>query len=465
MTLFGRLSFPRGSQKYQVIVEALERAVRDGALAPGQRLPTHRELAKQVGVTVGTVTRAYEEAGRRGLVQGTVGRGTFVLARDSTTAEAAVHVRRGDIEFDLGVNYPALPDDLAETKIIKQTLADIASEWDLASLFRHQPHAGLVRHREAGALLLERSGLGVSPDTVAICAGTQHALSVILTATCKPGDTVLTEELTYPGLRSLAAERGLRLHGVSMDNEGLHPGALEAAIRSTRANVLYTVPTVQNPTTATMSETRRQAIADIARRHDLRIIEDNVYGMLVFPAQPPLALFAPERTFHILSASKIMAAGLRIAWLYVPQHEIPRVQAAIRTSIWMAPPLMAEIAGRWVVDGTADTLLAMKRKEAVARQALAREVLRGKRVQANQYGYHLWLDLPPRWHGDDFAEQALNRGVAVTPASAFYIGSGSPTAGVRISLHSIRETDQLTRGLERLRALLDGEERQSWVAL
>lgn len=465
MTLFGRLSFARGRQKYQVIVEALDRAVRDGTVAPGLRLPTHRDLAKQLGVTVGTVTKAYDEAARRGLVQGTVGRGTFVLARESLPTEAAVHVRRGDIEFDLGVNYPALPDDLAETKILKKTLAEIASEWELAPLLRHQDHIGLLRHREAGALLLERAGLGVSPDTIAICAGTQHALSVILAATCKPGDVLLTEDMTYPGLRALAAERGLRLHGVSMDNEGIHPGALDVACRATRARVLYTVPTVQNPTTVTMSDERRAAIADVARRHDLRIVEDNVYGMLVFPAPPPLALFAPERTFHILSSSKIMAAGLRIAWLYLPQPELARVQAAIRTSIWMAPPLMAEIAGRWIVDGTLDSLLAMKRKEAVARQALAREILRGKRLQANQYGYHLWLDLPNRWRGDDFAEQAMNRGVAVTPASAFHVGPGAPPAGVRISLHSIRETDQLTRGLERLRAVLDGEERQSSVAL
>ncbi len=433
--------------RYIAIAEALARDLQAGRLRPGARLPTHRDLADQLGLTVGTVTRAYAEAARRGLVSGEVGRGTFVRAPGlelQTMTEAAEVV-------DLSFNQP--PNGGPETRqLMADTLTTIAARADLDRLLAYPPDGGHVEHRAAGAAWIASAGLDATADNVVVSSGIQHGLTALLAALLAPGDLLVTEALTYPGMKSLAALLHVRLHGLAMDEHGLRPEAFEAACRGGAVKALYCVPTLHNPTAAVMPDERRREVAEIARRHGVLLIEDDVHGPLHPTAPAPLCTHAPELGYFLRGTGKCLTPGLRIGYILAPRARVARVAASIRTTTWMAPPLMAEVAATWLREGDAARHQARQRAEAAARQALAARAFAGLRFHAQPHGYHLWLHLPEPWRSETFAEEAARRGVRVTPSQAFLVGRGSPPHAVRVCLGAPRERATLERGL---RALLE----------
>jgi DNA-binding transcriptional MocR family regulator len=432
---------------YQGIADALAEDLAAGRLPEGARLPTHRELAERLGVTVGTVSRAYAEASRRGLLSGEVGRGTFV--RSSAEPDAGSHAGF----LDLGVNVPALPADDPVRAALQETLAQLAARPDLGRLMAYPPDGGLPTHREAGAAWIERSGLEADPEHVLVCSGSQHAVTILLQTLLQPGDVLLAEELTYPGLKSVAALLRLRLQGLPLDREGLRPEAFEDACRA-GSRVLYTVPTIQNPTTSVMPAGRRREIARIARAYGAWVIEDDIHALLPDERPRPIAAEAGERCFYLSSTSKSLAPGLRTSYLLAPAEHVDRLAAAARATTWGSAPLLAEVAARWIREGRADQILLGRRREAQARQALAREALAGVRFDAHPCGYHCWLQLPDPWRSESFAAEARRRGVGVAPAEAFVAGRGSAPHAVRLSLGAARTRAELASALATLAGLL-----------
>jgi DNA-binding transcriptional MocR family regulator len=214
-------------------------------------------------------------------------------------------------------------------------------------------------------------------------------------------------------------------------------------------------PTVHNPTTATMSLARREAIVALARRHDLIVIEDDVYGRLPEVRPPPVAALAPERTVHIASGSKSVAPGLRVGVLHSPAPLFERIADAQHDLFLTCPPLLAELFARLVSDGTAERLAARQRLEAAARQRIAREVLRERAYQAQSTSYHLWLPLPAPWRTTAFVEAVAERGVAVDPAIAFAVERVDAPHAVRVSLSAAAGHNRLRRGLQILAETLD----------
>lgn len=443
-----------GKARYAAIVEALARDVASGRLPEGARLPTHRELADTLGVAIGTVTRAYSEAERRGLVRGEVGRGTFVgpaPLRAATFVPGAP--RTGVVDLALNVPVEGVVPDLAAA------LRALARRSDVGELLRYQPHAGAARHRAAGAAWATRYGVEAEPEQVLVCAGAQHAMVTIFSALAKPGDRVLTEALTYPGMKALSNLLHLPLEGVAMDADGMRVDALEEALTRSGARFLYCMPTIHNPTGSVLPSARRRAIAELARRHDVAIIEDDVHRFLATDAPPPLAHFAPERTYHIAGTSKALAGGLRVAFVTAPRNAVDQVARSIWATTWMAAPITAELAATWIEDGTADRVIAAQRREATARQAIARRLLRGAGGAAahalgDPRALHLWLALPEPWSGESFARAVLERGVAIAPAELFAVGRGDVPPAVRLGLGAARDHRELERALGVLRDTL-----------
>jgi DNA-binding transcriptional MocR family regulator len=443
-------SLPAAGPRYLALADVIERDVRSGALAPGDRLPPQRAVAERLGLDLTTVTRAYAEARSRGLVSGHVGRGTFVLASAPAGAPAAAD-DGGTVNLSLNVP-PAAVTALAGDAMAR-TLAALDAP-RLEELARYQPNAGRPEHREAGAAWLARRGLAAGADRVTVCSGSQHALTVLLLTLLEPGDAVMAESLTYPAFRALAGMLRLRLRGVEMDEEGITPGAFRAACGE-GCRVLYTVPTYQNPTAAVMGEPRRREIAAIAREHGVAIIEDDVYGVMASDSPPPLSALAPELGWFVSGMSKAVAPGLRIAYLLAPDAaSADRMGAAVGLTTWMAPPLMADVAAAWISDGTAARLLDVARRESAARQKLAARVLGGHVFRAAPESYHLWLPLPPPWSAADLVARARQRGIALAPADMFAVGAAVPAA-VRLSLSGPRDLRELERALGTIAALLD----------
>jgi DNA-binding transcriptional MocR family regulator len=357
-----------------------------------------------------------------------------------------------DGRVDLSRNEPAHCPLAADA--LRRTLEDIARDAPLAEFLTYQPTGGMRRHREAGARWLSGLGVDVPADDILMTAGGQHALTVALMAVCRSGNLVLTEDLTYPGLRGLAALLGIRLQGLAMDEHGIRPDAFEAACRGGGARLLYLMPTLQNPTASTMPMQRRAEIVAIAADHDVLLLEDDVYGVLMGDSLPPVAALAPASTFY-LTGLKVLGPGLRIGILRVPPSHMAAAQAALRATMWMAPPLIGEVAARWIEDGTATSLAGWHKAEASARAGLLSSILGNESCRSG--GYHAWLRLPDPWRSADFAARAAAEGVSILPSDHFAIGRQQDQEAVRLCIGCPPDRETLAAGLRRLASLVKGK--------
>ena len=441
----------RTGPKYLRIVDALAEDIYAGRLGVGARLPTHRDLAWRLGVTVGTVSRAYAEAERRGLLVGEVGRGSYVRAGARSAANLEMPAPSEPPLIELGVNRP--PSGLADAAFAAG-LTRLGQSPNLGALLNYETYGGRWAQRLAAARWITGRGLAAPPDRVVLTCGAEHAIAAALSAFCDPGGEILVEALTWPGTRALASLLRLNLRPLPMDDLGIVPEALDIACRTGAARLLYTMPTLHNPTGATQPPDRRASIAEIARRHELTILEDDVYGFLACDEVPPLAAFAPERTIFVTSTSKSISPALRVGVAALPEDRVARFGAAARAMNWMPPTLMAELFARWVDDGTADGLAGRTRQEMARRQAVALRRLDGLAVRMAPHAFHLWLALPEPWRVPEFVSAARGRGLSLTPTDLFVAGRAPTPHAVRVSLSAPADCTMLERGLAELVALL-----------
>ena len=437
---------PHGGPLYLQIVDRLEDAIADGRLRAGDRLTPQRAVASRLGIDLTTVTRAYAEARTRGLLAADGPRGTFVAAR-KVELRALV---------DLSLNIPPQPVDPDLHELLKTGLAQMLLRADIDLLMTYHLGGGSASDREAGARWLAPMLGGVAPGRVVASPGSQAALCALILACTKPGDVLLCEPLVYPGFLAAAVQLGRRVRDVATDDEGMRPDELERAARETGTCLVYLNPTIQNPTTVTMPERRRRAIAKLTARLDLQIVEDDPYWLLADAAPPPLARLAPERVHYVSTLSKCLSPGLRTAFVVSPDAARQSAfLAALRAFSLMRAPLTAVLATQWLLDGTAQRILAGVRDEARARQAIAARSLAGAiaHPHASREGIHLWLDLPSYWAAPAFARAAREQGLAITPSNAFSSGSASSNA-IRISLGEGRDRKRLSHALARLSDLL-----------
>ncbi len=436
--------------KYLAIAGALLADIRSGRLKPGYRLPSQRLLAKELGLDLTTVTRAFNEARRLGLIEANTGRGSFVSAR---AREADNGGAGGAPVIDLSMNMPPQPPEAGLRERIQEGIGSVLNSPDGLMHLHYQESAGAGPDRAAAAHWLGGRLGPVPVDRIVVTGGAQMALYAIVRILARPGDAICVPDITYPGLRTIAEQLKVRLAPVAMDEEGLDPAALEEMCERETPKAIYCVPTIHNPTTATMSLKRREAIAAVARRYGLSIIEDDAYGALPQQAPTPIASLAPEITWHVATLSKCVTPALRMAYVVTPGlADTLRLAAEIRAMSLMAPPLMAAVASKWILDGTLDVITAAIRQESAARQAIAQRALRGLEFHAHPEGHHLWLILPERWRQADLNLYARQSGLALVPSEAFAVGS-APDA-IRVSLGAAQNQAMLERGLNWLATVL-----------
>jgi len=431
------------------LLTALRHDIIEGRLASGAKLPPHRELAHRLGIGIGTVTAAYAEAARQGLITATVGRGSFVA--DHTPA-----VTRGGGPIALDRNVPPLA---AAQRRFAAAMARIARRADLGDHLGYAPPAGLPSHRRSAAAWLGRIGglRGIDPDRLIMTEGGQQAMSLAFEALCRPGDAIMTEAASYFGIKSIVQAGGYRAIGLKMDAEGLLPDALdEAALGGAR--VLYTLPTLQNPTGRIMGARRRAEIVAVARRRDIIIVEDDVYAAYAAGNAPaPLAALAPERCFYVGSASKALAPGLRTGFLIVPgPDEVERVLRLVRGRVYAPSVLGALVTCQWIDEGIADEIVTENGAEALARGKMAAARL-GAAISApaDPRCPHIWLPMS-ELDAERLAARAMRAGVELTPPSAPLIDA-SLISGVRLCLGAPADRAELGTALDRVAAALDAE--------
>lgn len=442
-----------GLPRYIQLADQIAAAIANGTLRDAARLPPQRVLAERLGIDFTTVSRGYAEARQRGLIYSHVGRGTFVIGIRPANPEREQR-RRADM--DLTMNLPPETEDAALLARMEAGVQTVTA--NLIDLLRYQSSTGGQIDKEAASSWLSLRGLVPSLDRIAVTPGAHPTIVAILMSLAKPGDRVLCEDITYPGIRSICTRLGLRLIGLPGDMEGVDPEALEAAIQTHRPKALYLNPTLNNPTTRTISLARRQAIADVLIANRLQLIEDDAYGFIPPHPPAPLASFAPELVWHIGGLAKCIGAGLRLAYTVAPSSHAARELAhQIKIISVMPSPLMMALATRWITDGTADGIRRFIREESKARQVIAAEALRGFHFEFAPHAFNVWLHLPEGITRAEIIGRMAGTGVGIMPSDAFTV-SGDPSEAIRVCLGGQIKQSQLRDAMGLLAYIMSSPE-------
>lgn len=440
------------SPVYRRLADAIAERIAAGTLAVGDRLPPQRDIARALGINVTTVTRALSTLQERGLLEARPGRGTTVAARDPGERPGFVSAPSDQSGIiDLSVNRPATSAYLDAVAVL---LPRLSRDRHYASLQDYHPPEGPLWARTAIADWLKDTAGDGDPGRVVLAAGAQHGLDCLLGAVTRQGEVILADEVTYQGINALCRVHGLDLRGVAMDRGGMRPDAFEAACAQLRPRAVFLVPTLHNPTTITLSEERRLELAAVARRHNVMIIEDDVYRPLADDGLPSFASLEPELTVHIGALSKCLAPGLRLGFVIAPRAIAGQIAAALRINCWSISPLTALIGARLIEDGSAQRIIEVQKQELRQRQAILSEILGRYDVQSQPSATHAWLRLPEPWRGAGFARTCLERGVAVLPGDAFAVGREPVQHGVRINVGAARSQEYLRTALTVMADLL-----------
>ena len=428
--------------KYLAIANAMAAAIEAGDLRAGERLPPQRVLAARLGVDLTTVTKAYDQARNRGLIVARGRAGSFILPQDMA---AAVPPPR-----DTGMNMPPEVEGGSLLASWERTTSALLGAPGASGRLHYPPAGGCEADRIAGTKILERLGLTSHFDELVVTAGAQNALHAIVGASLDAGDVVACGPYVYPGFLALAKKAGLRLAPLPR----VDARELLALCRKTAITALYVVPTNDNPTTTTLGDEERSAIAEVARTHGVQIIEDDAYGLLSERPLSPLTQHAPELGWYISTSSKTISPALRVAHVRAPSlRQAMTLAAHVHDSNVMPPPLNAALITCWVEDGRFDRLVAETRAEAMRRQAIAKEILPAASYSAHPSGYHLWVPLGERGDAAQISSALAGAGMTAIPAEIFAPGETSAPA-LRVSLGGAIDTAGLRRGLTMLSMFL-----------
>lgn len=453
MTIWAPDLSERRGPRYLAIADALAEDIAKGNLVGGERLPTHRDLAWRLGVTVGTISRAYAEAERRGLLAGEIGRGTFVLETADKAGRALAVPPQSLLDFiDL---RQARPPAGPASKALRDSLLRIAESPNCGGVLGYQQEKRAAVFSQAAAKWLRPAGLILEGDDIVLTLGAQGAISLCLSSFMEPGDRLALDSLTYHGMQALARQSGIRLTPLEIDRDGLVPESFEAACRSHQIKALYCIPVFQNPTTATLNLARREAIAEIAGRYGVMIFEDDIFRLLLEGAPPSLKQLAPDRTFYITSLSKTLAPGLRLGLLVPPRNEREKARQTVTARCITLPPLMQEVAADWINSGQATEILMAGKQELAARRRMLFNLLGRWSIRCPADCPFAWLELPEPWQAPSFAAEMRAYGVGLSTANDYAIGRQLPQQAVRIGIGAASSRDALEQGLMRIANLLE----------
>jgi 2-aminoadipate transaminase len=424
---------------YRQIVNQVREQIRLGTLPDGTRLPPVRQLAIECGLTRLTVHSAYAELQAQGLVQSHVGRGTFVTAGAPAVPLAQRHgepapwisqgvlanlLRWGEMGnlLSFAQAFPAV--ETYPSRELGRVL-QVALTEEGALGYGHIQGEPVFREQVA-TVLLER-GIAASPDHVLVTAGAQQGIDMALRALTEPGDVILVEEPTYPGVLELASLRGQRVVGIPRLEGELKLDALEAACVAHRPRLLYLVPAYNNPTGVSLSQESREAVLQVANEHSMWVLEDDTYGLLGFDRPAPLALQSldqDERVVYITSFSKMLVPALRLGVLVAPVAVLPALAAAKQSSDLVCSALMQRAVAHYLRQGHMAGHLQAARALYVPRRDAMLSALERYLPQCTwtdpQGGLSLLVSLPAGIDEHDFTAEALRQGVGITPGATFY---------------------------------------------
>ena len=448
--------------KYAAVAENIRAAIADGRLDVGAKVPPVRELAWTLGITPGTVARAYTRLTDEGLLKAEVGRGTFVAAPETHAplyndlpieVDSATHLQEAQT-YQVNLFSPHLP-SVGQATLIRTLLAEVAQ--DPPSGMMHYPtRRGGALARQAAAAWLSGAPLGsFDPDDIVLAHGGQNAILLVFQALLKGRrPAILVEELSYPGFRRAAELLRADVIPVAMDAQGLIPDSLDAAARAHDAQILCTCPEVHNPTCHFTPIERRQALLNVVRKHDLQIVEDDCYRLGAAQAES-YRMLAPDRTWHISSISKSITPALRIGIAVSPRGQAPRLRRTAEYSFFGLATPMSDLCAKLLVHPRLPDLMDQAREGIGDYVRTAVNILGGYDLHWRKDVPFLWLHLPEGWRASAFVQAADAEGVRLRAAEEYACRDARAPHAVRFAVNAGVSLTVFENAMQRLRSLLD----------
>jgi DNA-binding transcriptional MocR family regulator len=472
-----------GMPLYRQICQQLREAILSGELSEGTRLPTERALASELGINRTTVMNAYNELASEGLIEGHVGRGTLVRRNhfgyledsfENETASWLLGLPAGEREV-LGPDALMLselasmgerkeiislaPGNPAPNLLPAEMLSTIFADGLLSAREKalgYCPVEGLHSLRRAIAASMRKRGVAVDAQHILILSGSTQGIGLVGRFLLRPGDEVVVEVPTYLGAIQAFRALNARVIGVPTDSEGIRVDLLESILARHRPRLIYTLPTFQNPTGTVMSQDRRRRLLLLAKRYQTPILEDDPYGEIYFgdkQPQPLKALDTSGQVLYLSTYSKMLAPGLRVAWLAAPELMIERL--SLHKQVF---DLNTNALGQWTVSevlrrNLLEGHLAMLRqqyqhKRDLMLQAIATHWPEEVRVNHPAGGFHLWCRLPADMRSRSLLREAATEQVAFVIGEPFHVDGGGQQH-FRLS-YAFPETDHIEEGVRRI---------------
>ncbi|WP_147125020.1 PLP-dependent aminotransferase family protein [Shimia ponticola] len=444
----------RDGPKYLALKNAILRAVEGGYLVPGNKLPPVRQLAWTLGITPGTVARAYSLLTEDGTLTAGVGRGTFV-ADTKKAAPEDIWTRQTEppTEGEVSLFSPLLP-DVGQVAAIKSCLARVGDQ-DANALLRYPTRAAYQPIREAAVRWLAHTPIGaVHHEDLVLTHGGQNGIMLCLQAIVSgPRPTIMVEELSYAGFRRAAEMLRINVVPVPTDENGIVPEALDRVARESGAQVLCTSPEVQNPMAMFTPLERRQEIAKIAERRDFAILEDDCYRMGTAHAQGYRAL-ASDRSWYVTSISKLLTPSMRVGFAVAPKGQGPALRRAAEYGFFGLAWPLAEATKLLLEDPRTDTLIKDVRKVFQSYLEITVNALGQFDLRWQPDVPFVWLELPRGWRSAAFCRAAEQQGIQIRSADEFALRDTRVPQAVRIAINAQVPKERFEQAMRRLHDLL-----------
>ncbi|MBQ1925664.1 MAG: PLP-dependent aminotransferase family protein [Proteobacteria bacterium] len=432
------------SPLYLSLAAALERDILSGALCPGTRLPSQRELADYLDINFTTVTRAYDLCREKNLIYGITGRGTFVSPGQR---EQQMHQA---IELGVVLGFPALIDPVVEAA------RQVLSRDYLREMFSYTDRLGMAHHRAVAVQWMRASGVQADAECTAVFAGAQNAISVALLSLFQLGEAIAVDSFTYANMIKAAHMAHLKLLPIPGDDAGMRPDALAMACQNRAVKGIFLMPNCANPTTITMPETRRDALAEICQKHALTILEDDA-ALMPDDARHTFFERLPDQTLYIAASTRHIAPGLRVTFATYPQRFSAQLAQGLYATNIKASALDTEILSELIVSGNARKLLAHKHELAIQANKLFDQIFPGHPGPNNAFFRCLPLTQTSE-NGPELEHRLLAQGLKVCHSYRFATEKNPQTHFLRLSLSSTHSLAELEKALQQLKTQLSNSD-------
>lgn len=441
---------------YQSLAHLLEQDITNGFLAPGTKLPPQRELADFLDLNFTTITRAYKICEMKGLIYAVTGSGTFISP--NATRSITISADRLTCNIDLGF----VASFERTSPYLKEVLSTVMEKRYFDQLLNYNDPTGIPHQKMAAVNWMENLGVDASPEQVSIVSGAQNALAISLTALFEPGQKIATDLYTYSNFIEIAKMYHIQLVPIAGDECGMSPAELDKQCSHTSIHGVFLMPSCCNPTTVMMTDHRKKALACVIKKHDLIIIEDDIYAFftagVVTDYKQPMFNLLPEQTVYICSTSKALCSGLRVAYMVYGERFKEKILRAIFNINVKTSSLNAEIVTELILSGKAHDIISKKKHLVQEANDLYFEYFPARKHYEHPLSFFRWLSINPYHNALQLEADLHERGIRIYHSDRFLSGQTTPNKYLRVALSSTNSLEELRVGLRVLKEYLEEKE-------